>query len=198
MDSRGSGGGVGLALTLELHARAGRALLIGYGHPSLDPGELQLPTGLEPALHEWARVAETVRRAGECERESGVLVSQRGRLLAVRLAGATGVPVAYGDPMAGGMEILSPGPAREPTPWATGGVLSAATAVLVGTALFALSDGLAARGAWSVVAANVVVAAGLAPSMWLTREIPIWRWVAYGAAGGILLTWAALLLSLLG
>jgi len=42
------------------------------------------------------------------------------------------------------------------------------------------------------------VAAGLAPSMWLTRAIPVWRWVAYGAAGGILLTWITLLLSLLG
>ncbi|MGH3941320.1 MAG: DUF2537 domain-containing protein [Pseudonocardiaceae bacterium] len=183
---------------LELYARAGRAVLIGYGSIPLDPGDLQLPSGLEPALHEWARIAETVGRAGDCEREPGVLVSQRGRLLAIRLAGATGVPVAYGDPMAGGIEILSPGQGREPTPWATGGALSAATAVLVGIALFAFSEGLAARGAWSVVVANIVVAAGLTPSMWLTRAIPTWRWVAYGAAVGILLTWIILLLSLLG
>ncbi|MGH3932624.1 MAG: DUF2537 domain-containing protein [Pseudonocardiaceae bacterium] len=193
-DSRGTS----RCAELELQARAGRAVLIGHGSLLLDPGDLQLPSGLEPALHEWARVAETVGRAGDCEREPGVLVSQRGRLLAARLADATGVPVAYGDPMAGGMEILAPGQDQEPTPWATGGALSAATAALVGIALFALSEGLAARGAWSVVVANIVVAAGLAPSIWLTRTIPIWRWVAYGAAGGILLTWITLLLSLLG
>ncbi|MGQ0774379.1 MAG: DUF2537 domain-containing protein [Pseudonocardiales bacterium] len=193
-DSRGTGS----CAVLELHARGGRAVLIGPGSLPLDPGDLQLPPGLEPALHEWARVAEAVGRAGDGEREAGVLVSQRGRLLAARLAGATGVPVAYGDPMAGGMEVLSPGQGQEPTPWVTGGALSAATAVLVGIALFALSEGLAARGPWSVVVANVAVAAGLAPSMWLTRAIPVWRWVAYGAAGGILLTWITLLLSLLG
>lgn len=194
MESRGMGSGVGL----ELRARAGRAVLIGHPSLRLDPSDLQLPTGLEAALHEWAQVAEAVRRAGDREGESSVLVSQRGRLLAARLAGVTGVSVVYGDPMSGGTEILSPGQDSEPTPWATGGVLSAATAVLVGTALFALSDGLATRGAWSVVVANVVVAAGLSPSMWLARAIPTWRWVSYGAAGGILLTWVALLLSLLG
>lgn len=173
-------------------------MLIGPGNLPLDLGDLQLPPGLEPALHEWARIAEAVRRAGDGEREAGALVSQRGQLLAARLADATGVPVAYDDPTADGMEILSPGQIWEPTPWATGGALSAATAVLVGIALFALSEGLAARGAWLVVVANVAVAAGLAPSMWLTRATPIWRWVAYGAAGGILLTWITLLLSLLG
>lgn len=194
MDSRGTGSCAGL----ELHARAGRAVLIGYGSPPLDPSGLRLPTDLEPALHEWAQVAETARREGDCERELGTLVSQRGRSLAARLAGSTGVTVAYADPMAGRMELLPPGQNVEPTPWATGCALSTATAVLVGVALFALSDGLAARGVWLVVLANGLVAAGLAPSMWLARAIPIWRWVAYGAAVGILLTWMALLLSLLG
>ncbi|MGH3914277.1 MAG: DUF2537 domain-containing protein [Pseudonocardiaceae bacterium] len=192
MNSRGTGSCAGL----ELHARAGRAVLIGHGTPPLAPSDLHLPTDLEPALHEWAQIAETVRRDGDCE--AGAVVSQRGRLLATRLAGTTGVPVAYADPMAGGMEILSPGQHEEPTPWATGGALSAAAAVLVGITLFALSEGLAGRGAGFVVLANIIVAAGLAPSMWLARAIPVWRWVAYGAAGGILLAWIALLLSLLG
>lgn len=192
MDGQGTGSGGGL----ELYARAGRAVLIGYDGP-LDPASLALPPDLEPALHEWARVVETVRREGGGAGAPGVLVSQRGRLLAVRLAGATGVPVVYTDPMLGGNQTLSPGQAREPTPWATGGALSAATATLVAIALFALSDGLTTRGVWSVMLANVVVAAGLVPSMWLARGIPVWRWVAYGAAGGIVLTWIALLLSLL-
>lgn len=182
---------------LELHARAGRAVLLGYGDPTPDLIDLPLPTGLGSALHEWARVAEAVRRAGGCDHEPGTLVSQRGRLLAARLASSTGVPVGYADPMAGGIEVLPPGQDREPTPWATGLPVSAATAVIVGVALLVLSEGLDSAGAWLVVLANLVVAAGLAPSIWLGRATPIWRWVAFGAAAGILLTWLALLLSLL-
>ncbi|MGH3889658.1 MAG: DUF2537 domain-containing protein [Pseudonocardiaceae bacterium] len=85
----------------------------------------------------------------------------------------------------------------EPTPWATGLTVTAVTAVIVGIALLSLSQGLATAGVWPVVLANLLVAAGLAPSMWLARATPIWRWVAYGAAAGVLLTWIALLLSLL-
>ncbi len=88
-------------------------------------------------------------------------------------------------------------PPGEPTPWATGLTVSAVTAVIVGIALLSLSQGLAAVGFWPVVLANLLVAAGLTPSMWLARATPIWRWVAYGAAAGILLTWILLLLSLL-
>lgn len=182
---------------LELHARAGRAVLVGYGDPPPDLTDLPLSTGLESALHEWARIAEAVRRAGGCDHEPGALVSQRGRLLATRLASSTGVPVSYADPMAGGMEILPPGQDREPTPWATGLPVSAATAVIVVVALLALTDGLTSVGAWLVVLANLGVAVGLAPSIWLARTTPIWRWVAYGAATGILLTWVTLPLSLL-
>jgi hypothetical protein len=86
----------------------------------------------------------------------------------------------------------------EPTPWATGLTISAMTAVIVGIALFSLSQGLATVGVWPVVLANLLVAAGLAPSMWLARVTPIWRWVAHGTAAGILLTWITLLFSLLG
>ena len=88
-------------------------------------------------------------------------------------------------------------PPPEPTPWATGLTVTALTAVIVGIALFSLSVGLATVGIWPVVLANLLVAAGLAPSMWLARATPIWRWVAYGAAAGIARTWIALLLSLL-
>ena len=172
-------------------------MLVGYGDVSPGSGQLQLPSGLASALHEWARDAETVRRAGECDRAPGARVSQRGRLLAVRLASSTGVPVGYADPMSGGVEVLPPGLPEEPTPWATGLTVSAATAVLVGIALSALSQSLASVGGWLVVLANLLVAAGLAPSIWLGRATPIWRWVAYGAAAAIPLTWLALLLSLL-
>jgi Protein of unknown function (DUF2537) len=85
----------------------------------------------------------------------------------------------------------------EPTPWATGLTVSAVAAVIVGIGLFTLSQGLAPNGRGSVALANLLVAAGLSPSMWLGRATPIWRWVVYGSAAGIVLTWVALLLSLL-
>jgi Protein of unknown function (DUF2537) len=85
----------------------------------------------------------------------------------------------------------------EPTPWATGLTVTAATTVIVGIALFSLSQALATVGPWPVVLANLLVAAGLAPSLWLGRATPTWRWVAYGATAGIALTWITLLLSLL-
>jgi Protein of unknown function (DUF2537) len=86
----------------------------------------------------------------------------------------------------------------EPTPWGTGLTVSAMAAGIVAIALLGLSQALASNGPWFVVLANLLVAAGLAPSIWLARATPIWRWVAYGTAAGILLTWIALLLSLLG
>ena len=86
----------------------------------------------------------------------------------------------------------------EPTPWATGLTVSAVAAAIVGVALLSLSQGLASNGPWVVVIANLLVAAGLTPSVWLARATPTWRWVAYGAAAGIIATWIALLLSLLG
>ena len=63
--------------------------------------------------------------------------------------------------------------------------------------LLSLSQGLAPNGPELVALANLLVAAGLAPSIWLGRVTPIWRWVAFGTATGILLTWLTLLVSLL-
>jgi len=85
----------------------------------------------------------------------------------------------------------------EPTPWATGLIVSAMAAAIVGVALLSLSQDLASNGAGVVVLANGLVAAGLTPSLWLARATPIWRWIAYGTAAGIVVAWIALLLSLL-
>jgi hypothetical protein len=86
----------------------------------------------------------------------------------------------------------------EPTPWGTGLTVSAVAAAIIVIALLSVSQRLAPYGTGLVVLANLLVAAGLAPSIWLSRATPIWRWVAYGTALGIVLTWIALLLSLLG
>lgn len=89
-------------------------------------------------------------------------------------------------------------PTGEPTPWSTGLTVSGVVAAIVGIALLHLSQGLAANGRGAVALANLLVAAGLTPSIWLARETPTWRWIAYGTAAGIVFTWLALLLSLLG
>ncbi|HEX6404166.1 MAG TPA: DUF2537 domain-containing protein [Pseudonocardiaceae bacterium] len=90
-----------------------------------------------------------------------------------------------------------PMPPGEPTPWSTGLPVSGAVAAIVGIALMHLSQGLEPNGGGFVALANLLVAAGLTPSIWLTRSTPVWRWISYGAAAGILLTWLTLLLSLL-
>lgn len=90
-----------------------------------------------------------------------------------------------------------PVPPGEPTPWATGLTVSVAAAVTVGIGLVSLSQALEPHGRGVVALANLLVAAGLTPSIWLARNTPIWRWLAYGAAAGIPLTWLALLLALL-
>lgn len=174
---------------LELRVRGGRAVLTAYGDhgPAAD-----LSDELRAALDEWARVTQAVTLDGAAPRSR--LVSRRGRQLAARLAVVTGHPVAYVDPLAGGIELVGP----EPTPWATGLTVSAAAAAVAVFALVALAEGLAEIGAWAPPVALLVVTAGLAPSVWLGRRTPVWRWVAHGVAAGIVLSWVVLLLSLLG
>jgi hypothetical protein len=96
------------------------------------------------------------------------------------------------------MSVNVPMPPPEPTPWWTGLTVSGAVATVVGIALLRLSQELQADGRGVVALANLLVAAGLTPSIWLTRTTPVWRWISYGAAAGIVLSWIALLLSLLG
>lgn len=176
---------------VELRARAGRAVLVGCD-------DRVLPAELVSALHEWARVAQAVHHGGG--REVRVLASSRGRQLAARVAGHIGVVVGYVDPVEGGIELIGPaaGDRSEPTPWATGLTVSAVTAVIVVIMEVALAQALAGTSRWLAALAAVLVAAGLVPSIWLVRGVPVWRWVGYGLAGGIGCGWLVLLLSLLG
>ncbi|MCP2259537.1 Protein of unknown function (DUF2537) [Streptoalloteichus tenebrarius] len=183
----------------------------------VDPDSLALPSGLATALHEWAQVVAAVSGSGAAPGETTAeLVSRRGRQLAGRLAQAMGTPVDYADPLRGGLERVEapPRPVRnepapapppsvptepaEPTPWATGLTVSALTAAVVATAVVGLTLALAETRWWLGLVANLVVVGGLAPSVWLTRELPVWRWVAYGVAAGLGAAWFALALSLLG
>ncbi|MTD16979.1 DUF2537 domain-containing protein [Nakamurella sp. YIM 132087] len=89
-------------------------------------------------------------------------------------------------------EIRSSG---EPTPWAPGVALLLFSALLVGVAIFVLSSGLADVPLMAVLI-NLVVAGGLAPAVWLTRTLPVLRWVAGGVALGIVVGWFAALIFL--
>ena len=47
------------------------------------------------------------------------------------------------------------------------------------------------------IPANLLVGAGLAPSLWLLRRTPLWRWPALGATVGLGVSWVVLLLAML-
>jgi len=83
----------------------------------------------------------------------------------------------------------------EPTPWGPGLALAGFVALLVASAVFVLSAGLATR---PIVAlgVNILVAAGLGPALWLARGLPVLRWIAGGAAAGVLIAWLCALVFL--
>ncbi|GHF43712.1 hypothetical protein FHX82_001955 [Amycolatopsis bartoniae] len=202
---------------MELRVRGERAVLKGHGEAytrEIDPHSLALGAELADALHEWARVASAVRRALDAGEpgEAAPVVSHRGRQLAARVATVMGTPVHYIDPVTDELAVVPPTPVtqaepslaqrlfggaevgHEPTPWGTGLVVAGFVAAVVITAMVALASALAAETAgWVVVLASVVVTAGLAPSLWLARRLPIVRWIALGAAAGCVLAWFGVL-----
>jgi hypothetical protein len=191
----------------ELYARSGRAVLVGVDGRTRDPARLHLPGSLVTALHEWARVVDMVEAEPEAAEES--LLSRRSRQLALRLALETGGEVGYLDPLSGerhdvrwqtrtsGRPARSP-ESQDPTPWATGLTISAVVAAMVAVAFVVVTLGLAQINVLVAVVVNLVVAVGFAPSIRLGSRILVWRWVAYGAAAGIVLSWIALLFGTLG
>ena len=221
---------------MELRIRGERAVLAGPGGAGareIDPHNLAIGVELADALHEWARVAAAVRRAGE-ERggdggdaasggqEAAVVVSQRGRQLAARVAAVMGTPVHYLDPVTQAEVRVAPpnqpieesaaehvpslterlfgvpDPEGEPTPWLTGLTVAAFVAAVVIVAMLALAGTLAREtSGWLVLLASVVVTAGIAPSLWLARKLPILRWAALGAAAGVLVSWIGVLIQVL-
>jgi len=136
-------------------------------------------------------------------------VSRRGLQLATRLAATMGMPVGYEDPLTGEVSVIeppapdedarpaprpawTPTPAAEPVPWLPGLTVSAFMFVLVLFAVLTLAVTLATTNPLLAVASNVVVTAGLGPSVWLVRHTPIWRWIAFGVAAAIGIAWLAL------
>ena len=191
----------------------------------VDPHSLALGADLAEALHEWARVADAVHRNGQSDESAAAkLISRRGQQLAGRIAAVMGRPVSYADPLTGQVtEVAVPAqeptehgpvaswwskqsdpdrhrhakPATEPTPWATGLTVTGFTTVLVMIVVVTLSLALGAASNWLALIANLVIALGLAPSVWLARNAPVWRWVAYGVVAGIVVAWITLLFTAL-
>jgi uncharacterized protein DUF2537 len=211
---------------VELRIRGERAVLAGPGGPGareVDPHDLAIGAELADALHEWARVASAVRRAGDdeeasAEQEATAVVSQRGRQLATRVAAIMGTTVHYLDPVTQAEVMITPpnqlppeagpttpswserlfgvpDPEGEPTPWFTGLTVAGFAAAVVVIAMLALAGTLAREtSGWLALLASVVVTGGLAPSLWLARKMPILRWAALGAAAGALVSWVGVLI----
>ncbi len=170
------------------------------------PDDPPLPDELAASLREWAAFAAAAARSGVPAEQD--LVRRRGRQLAARVAGLRGRPVEFTDPMSGSVEsVRVPGEARHrslalepggPTPWATGLPIAAFFAVFVALADISLSRAFAEAFGLLWIPANLLVAVGLAPSLWLLRTVPFWRWPAVGAAAGLAVAWVVLLAGLLG
>jgi hypothetical protein len=84
---------------------------------------------------------------------------------------------------------------NEPTPWATGLVLTVFAALVVGVAVWVLAAGLSDRPVIAILV-NLLVAGGLAPAIWLSRGLPVLRWLGAGAAAGIVIGWISAVLML--
>ncbi|MFZ2177504.1 MAG: DUF2537 domain-containing protein [Rhodococcus sp. (in: high G+C Gram-positive bacteria)] len=84
-------------------------------------------------------------------------------------------------------------PEPEATPWFTGILVAAFAAALVGVAVIAFGSQLARINVALAVVLEIVVATGVAPTAWRLRIMPVWRWVVYGGAAGVLGGWVALL-----
>ncbi|HET9139612.1 MAG TPA: DUF2537 domain-containing protein [Actinophytocola sp.] len=189
---------------MQLRAVGERAVLVGGDDEAeVDPGRLALAGDLSEALHEWARVAQAVRRSNpDGGAAAGAVVNRRGIQLAARLAASLGMPVGYVDPLTGEVSVVEPpepprrpqppAPPDEPVPWPTGLTVSAFVFMVVFYAVLTLAITLNATQPLLAVGSTVVITVGLLPSVWLVRRTPIWRWVALGVAAAIATGWLAL------
>ena len=66
-------------------------------------------------------------------------------------------------------------------------------ALVVAVAVMAFGSQLARINPALAVFLELVVVAGVAPSVWRLRRAPVWRWLVYGAAAGVAAGWTALL-----
>lgn len=197
-------------MPVELRVTGERAVLVGPDEQVIDPFRLAIPADLATALQEWAHVVAVMQRTDAPEdATAAVLVSRRGRQLADRLSAVLRTTVRYLDPLTGEMLVVDsfvPSMAAEPmgnhappepTPWVTGLTVSVMVALVTVTAVLTLAVTLSETGWLLALGANIVVTAGLAPSVWLARRVLVWRWVALGVASGLALGWIGLIFVLI-
>ncbi|MGH3435843.1 MAG: DUF2537 domain-containing protein [Sciscionella sp.] len=183
---------------VELRLDGNRPVLVVPERGVIDAEQLAVPADLVAALMEWAQVAEVVARA-HSDGAAMATVTRRGQQLARRLATAVGSPVGYLDPMTGQRPAVTGEPTAapaEPTPWATGVTVAVFCAAILAAVMTILDSSLSPASGWLALVANVVVTAGAAPSVLLARRLPVWRWVAWGVAGGVVVGWVGWLFSL--
>jgi hypothetical protein len=184
---------------VELRVEDERPVVTVAGGATLDPAQLPIGDELLAALREWAAVAAAVQRAEHLQAPRGV-VTDRGRYLAESLSAATGDRVVYVDPVTGATSVLGAGPdhaeLREPTPWATGLTVSVVTTLVVLLGMAVLYAALSQASEWLALVANLVLTAGLVPTILLIRRQPVWRWVAHGITAGLALGWIGWLITL--
>ena len=141
-------------------------------------------------------VSGAVESIGAGRAVNGVAATN-GTALTNGAAPANGVAARNGtDPAAPVRSPLAP-EAPGPTPWGTGLAIAAFFAVLVAVADVVLVTAFGSAFGLLWVPANLLVTAGTMPSLWLAREVPFWRWPAFGAAAGLAAAWVVMLLGLL-
>ncbi|MFC7448126.1 DUF2537 domain-containing protein [Rhodococcus daqingensis] len=85
------------------------------------------------------------------------------------------------------------GPVDAHTPWATGLLVSGFAAALTGVGVAACGAAMAAVHPLLALVVNLLVAVGVAPTLWQWRLVPVWRWAVLGAVIGVGAGWIALL-----
>jgi len=85
-------------------------------------------------------------------------------------------------------------PPRAPsTPWSTGLTLTGFALAVTVVTIVAFGLELGRVHPLLVVIVNLVAAAGIAPTLWWWRRVPLWRWIAAGVAAGVPVGWIVLL-----
>jgi hypothetical protein len=142
---------------------------------------------------------ESIRagRAGNGVAATNNLAATNGAALVNGAVAWNGSAGSYGaDPAAPARSSLAP-ESPGPTPWGTGLAIAAFFAVLVAVADVVLVTAFGSAFGLLWLPANLLVTAGTMPSLWLAREVPFWRWPAFGAAAGLAAAWVVMLLGLL-
>ena len=80
----------------------------------------------------------------------------------------------------------------EPTPWGPGLALAGFAGLIIGIAVYVISAGLSDRPIIAI-GANIVVAAGLSPALWMSRQLPVLRWISLGGGVGTVVAWISIL-----